>query len=481
MTSYGDRRADPAIENRRTRPYLRGLSEYGQSILLRLCRKPSVAALLVGSVAVAATVAVYGRNPPTRLYVTAPVERGTIKTSVEATGHIEAVGTVDVSSQISGQIAKVFVGFNDVVKSGQPLAELDRGIFEAQVNEAEAAVAVALAKVQVRKSALDRAKLAVERARADGNMARDQGAGAQAHQREAEQELARKLELTRSGSASTREVDRARAARDTAVADTRAAFDQMEVKRQAAAMADVEVQMAVAELANAEAGVAQRRAALVRAQLDLDRTVLRSPIDGVIVKRDVEPGQTVAVALETKTLFTIAADLHRMEVHGKIDEADVGKIKVGETAHFTVDAYPEKSFTGSVLQLRTAPESKEGVVAYTAVISAENRDLQLLPGMTAMLRIVGTPTGPLLKVPLAALHFKPAADAPLASVPPDNAGTLWVLGADGRPTPVAAKVGFTDDNTAEIRSGALSQGQQVIVGVARPLSNTASARLRFGL
>ena len=153
-------------------------------------------------------------------------------------------------------------------------------------------------------------------------------------------------------------------------------------------MAEADVQMAEADLENAQAEVEQREAALDQARLDLDRTVLRAPIDGVIIKRDVNPGQTVAVTLEAKTLFTIAQDLRRMEVDGKIDEADIGRLKVGQSTLFTVDSYPERSFTGTVLQVRKAPEGKQNVVTYTVIVSADNPDLLLLPGMTATLRIV---------------------------------------------------------------------------------------------
>src|SRR6516162_11278619 len=179
------------------------------------------------------------------------------------------------------------------------------------------------------------------------------------------------------------------------------------MKAEAIAIAEAERRMAEANLENAEAVVEQRQAAVDQAQLDLDRTVLRAPIDGTIIKRDVNPGQTVAVTLEAKTLFTIANDLHEMEVHGKIDEADVGELKVGQAAQFTVDAYPERTFSGQVLQIRKFPEVVQNVVTYTAIISAPNPDLLLLPGMTAQLRIVVSDTGHILKIPSQALRFRP--------------------------------------------------------------------------
>ena len=437
---------------------------------------------LAGFLAAVAGFAFLSRSAPVPRYITAPVERGVIATSVEATGSVEAVGTVKVSSQLSGQIAKVFVEFNDRVKAGQPIAELDRGTFQAQVKEAQAAVAVAKAQVRVHQVALDRAKLAVVKAHADRKMAQDQAAGAQAHVTEAEQELQRKQELTHSGSVSARDIGRAQAARDTAAADLRAAFDQVAIKEQNIAIAEAEIQMAAADLANAEAVVAQRDAALDRARLDLDRTFLRAPIDGVIVKRDVNPGQTVAVALEAKTLFVIASDLRRMEVHGKIDEADVGRVSLGQRVRFRVDAYPDQTFTGSVLQLRKAPESKDGVVTYTAVVSAANPDLRLLPGMTATLHITAKQTPQILKIPVAALRFRPrtAGPKPEPSASGGAVGIVWALTPDGKPMPVEVDLGLSDDNSVEIRSG-LAVGQRVIVGASDRESRSDPADVRLGL
>ena len=461
---------------------LRRLSEAARTGLTRARRAPRTAAL-AGILAAAAGFTFFGRSASAPHYITAPAERGAIATAVEATGSVEPVGTVDISSQLSGQISRVFAGFNDRVKAGEPIAELDRSIFQAQVDEAQAAVAVASAQVQVHQAALDRARLAVARARAERKMAQDQAAGAQAHLTETEQELQRKQELTRSGSVSARDIGRAQAARDTAAADMRAALDQVAIKEQNIAIADAEIQMAAADLANAEAVVVQRQAALGRARLDLDRTVLRSPIDGVVVKRDVSPGQTVAVALEAKTLFTIASDLRRVEVHGKIDEADIGRVSLGQKVRFTVDAYPNRTFDGTVLQLRKAPESKDGVVTYTAIISAENPDLHLLPGMTATLHIAAKETADILKIPLAALRFRPAGAPP----PPDEPsasrggrGVVWVQGRDGRPAPIKVTLGLSDDSSAEIRSGRLAAGQRVIVGVARRQSDAGSSRVRLG-
>src|SRR6516164_7033219 len=312
----------------------------------------------------------YSHESSVPTFLTAPVERGSIATLVKASGTVEAVVSVDVSSQLSGRIAEVFVNFNDTVRAGQPIAQIDPEIFAARVNEASAALNVGTATAHVQKAAVERAKVAMLNA---------------------ERELQRHLELARTNSGIGRELDQARAQR---------------------AIAEAEQHMAEANLENAQAVVEQRQAALDQARLDLDRTVLRAPIDGIIIKRDVNPGQTVAVGLEAKTLFTIANDLREMEVHGKIDEADVGQLKVGRTAQFTVDAYPDQTFSGQVLQVRKSPEVVQNVVTYTAIISAPNPDLLLLPGMTAQLRIVVRDTGEVLKVPNQALRFRPNGSSP---------------------------------------------------------------------
>ena len=195
---------------------------------------------------------------------------------------------------------------------------------------------------------------------------------------------------------------------DTGAADLRAVIEQVNIKSEAIEIAEADLRMAEANLENAEAVIEQKQSGRrQQAELDLKRTVLRSPIDGVIVKRDVNPGQTVAVALEAKTLFTIANNLDSMEVHGKIDEADIGKLRVGQSARFTIDAYPDRTFTGKVLQIRKASEVVQNVVTYTAIISAPNPELLLLPGMTAELRVVISDTGNVLKIPNQALHFRP--------------------------------------------------------------------------
>lgn len=226
-------------------------------------------------------------------------------------------------------------------------------------------------------------------------------------------------------------------------------------------------------------------AALQQTEVDFERTVIRAPIDGVIIKRDVNPGQTVAVTLEAKTLFKIAQDLREMEVRGKIDEADVGRLQVGQTVRFTVDAYPERIFAGRVLQIRKSPEVTQNVVTYTAVISAPNPDLLLLPGMTAVLRIAVSDTGETLKIPNQALRFRPSGSEHLvgksaASGNGHGTVTVWAIGNDGAPVAVNVVLGTSDENSTQALSGALHEGQPLIVGVATPQSRAGIFGLRLG-
>jgi HlyD family secretion protein len=426
----------------------------------------------------------YSQENAAPKYLTAPVERGTVSTLVKANGTVEAVVSVDVSSQLSGRIAEVFVGFNDAIKAGQPIAQLDQEIFSARVSEAKAALRVANAATQVEKAALERAKVAVANAQTAKKQAEAQSAAIRARQDELERDFQRKFELKRTGSGTERDLSQALAQRDAGAADLGASLAQIQMKAQAIAIADAERSMAEANLENAQAVVEQRQATLDQARVDLDRTVLRAPIDGTIIKRDVNPGQTVAVSLEAKTLFTIANDLRQMEVHGKIDEADVGQLKAGQAARFTVDAYPDRTFSGQVLQIRRAPEVVQNVVTYTTVVSAPNPDLLLLPGMTAQLRIVVSDTGEVLKIPGQALRFRPAeAGSRSARRSQTEAAsskalaTVWLVGDDGQPSAVAVKLGATDDNGAEVLDGQLAEGQQLIVGVA----NTQTSRRYLGV
>ena len=347
---------------------------------------------------------------------------------------------------------------------------------------------VATATNHVQQAAVERTKLVVVNARTDHRLAEALAAAAQAKQSETERELERKTKLSRTGYVPERDLSQVRAATDTGAADLRAALEQVQMKAEAIGIAEADERMAEANLENAEAVIEQKQAALDQAESDLKRTVLRSPIDGIIIKRDVNPGQTVAVTLEAKTLFKIANSLNSMEIHAKIDEADVGKLRVGQMARFTVDAYPDRTFAGSILQIRKASEVVQNVVTYTAVISAANPDLLLLPGLTAELRIIVNDTGETLKVPNQALRFQPKiADKAFEQNPPTPANsspgtliTVWVVGKDGEPAPITVLVGQSDDDSTQLLDGHLTEGQPLIVGVANSRVQEGFLGIRLG-
>jgi HlyD family secretion protein len=419
-------------------------------------------------------------------FITATVERGVISTAVKATGTIDPVIMVEVSSQLSGRIATVRVNFNDHVKAGQTIAQLDPEMYAAHVNEAKAILRVAQANAQLQKAALQRAKISLDNARTALSRDEDQLAAAQVKQDEAERDYQRKYTLSSTGSVSNRDLTQSRAQRDAGAADLRALQKQLKMKAEAIAMAEAELSMGEANLQSAEAVVAEKQADVEQAEVDLERTSIRAPIDGVIIKRDVNPGQTVAVSLEAKTLFKIANDLTEMEVHGKIDEADVGQLKVGQRVQSIVDAYPDKTFVGRVLQIHKDPEVVQNVVTYTAIISAPNPELLLLPGMTAVLRITVTDTAEVLKIPNQALRFRSGATSTLepGRIPTGStvggSGTVWVVGKDGQPTSVVVKLGANDEKNTELLDGSLSEGQELIVGTIDSQARSGFLGIRLG-
>ena len=419
-------------------------------------------------------------------FITATVERGVISTAVKAIGTIDPVIMVEVSSQLSGRIASVSVNFNDHVMAGQTIAQLDPKMYAAHVNEAKAILRVAQANAQYQKAALQRAKISLDNAGTALSRDEDQLAAAQAKQDEAERDYQRKYTLSSTGSVSNRDLTQSRAQRDAGAADLRALQKQLKMKAEAIGMAEAELSMGEANLQNAEAVVAEKQADVEQAEVDLERTSIRAPIDGVIIKRDVNPGQTVAVSLEAKTLFKIANDLTEMEVHGKIDEADVGQLKVGQRVQFTVDAYPDKTFVGRVLQIHKDPEVVQNVVTYTAIISAPNPEQLLLPGMTAVLRITVTDTAEVLKIPNQALRFRSGATPTLepgrnpTGSTVGGSGTVWVVGKDGQPTSVVVKLGANDEKNTELLDGSLSEGQELIVGTIDSQTRSGFLGIRLG-
>jgi len=436
--------------------------------------------VLLTAAAAAGLFLAFFRGDQAHSYITAPVERGKIATVVRATGTLSPTSTVDVSSELSGRMAEVLVSFNDAVRAGQVLARLDQTTFVAKVREAQAALRIAKAGVQTQRAALERAKAELASAKMAPHVAEANQAALKAKLDETERELQRKIALTRTKTVSTADLTETQARRDAGAADVLAMAEQVKMKLEAIAVAEAETRMAEANLENAKAIVEQKQAELDQANHDLARTEVRSPINGVIIKRDVNPGQTVAVSLEAKMLFNIANDLRQMEVHGKIDEADIGQVKPGQKVEFTVDAYPNRVFTGQVEQVRMAHEVVQNVVTYTVVISATNPEKLLFPGMTASLNIFIHESDDLLKIPNQALRFRPKGEALTTEGPHGGTATVWVVGAHRQPSPVPVTLGRSDDVGTELRSGELSEGEPVIVGLATAGAPPGPFGIRLG-
>jgi HlyD family secretion protein len=379
--------------------------------------------------AVAASVGVgsyYGtRGPALPLVTTAAVSRGSVTRTVASTGTVQPVTSVSVGSQVSGTVSWLGADFNTVVKKGQIVARLDPSLFNAQVAQARGGVAKANAD-------LDRSRVTL----ADAQMKHGRAKTLSERQLLAQSDL------------------------------------------DAAAMA---VDSAAASLKGTEAQVAQAQASLNQAQVDLDHTVIVAPISGTVTQRSVDVGQTVAASMSSPTIFVIAGDLTRMQVNASVDESDVGQIQPGQAVTFTVDAYPDTVFAGTVLQLRLQPTIASNVTTYPAIIDVPNPDSKLRPGMTATVKVVVASRPDVLRVPNAALRVRPTAAVLAAFGKPAQGasgagkahssaeGELWTF-AGGTLSPVRVHLGIMDGAVTELLPPGLAAGTQVVtmITVARP-------------
>lgn len=348
-------------------------------------------------------------NPEDR-WRTVTVERGSIRQVVAATGTLQPISQVNVGTQVSGTVARVFVDFNQSVKAGQVLAEMDPALFRSAVKQAEASVASATAQLALARSTEERNRSLVQQ-----QFIAQQALEASTQQREA-----------------------------------------------------------------ALAGLQLARAQLERAQTDLANSVIRAPVDGVVVDRKVDVGQTVAASFQTPNLFVIARDLSRMEIHTSVSEADVGNIREAMPVQFRVDAQVDKRFDGKVRQIRLNPKSEQGVVTYNVVIDADNAERLLLPGMTARVDIVAAQKDDVLRVPNAALRFRPTEpldgkkadearrDEVKKAVEADRTPRVYRL-RDGQVAPVEVKPGISDGRVSEVTpvgspaGGPLAEGDRLVV------------------
>jgi len=395
---------------------------------------------------------------PLPAYQLAKVSRGEAVTKVIAAGTVQPVVSVVVSSQVSGQVKEILADHNDAVKDGQPIALLDPELFNTRVEQARAEVDVATDAVRIAQEEVTTAEAAVNRAIAERAKAEADSKRYDVMIGLTRQRLDRKSVLVKSGAVSTSDTDDARAAYETALADSGAAAAQ--VASQEARIQEAKTQLAVARsrVAHSEAQVRRSQAALHQAEADLDRTVIRAPMNGIVIDRSVAAGQTVAASFQAPTLFTIG-DLRAVNVEIAVDEADIGWLRVGQNVSFSVVAYPDRAFAGHITQIRKSPHTKESVVTYTVVAAAKNDDLLLFPGMTAKADIITGDIPDALQVPSAALRYQPQ------GIPRPAGSHVWAP-ADGSIHPVTVRVGVSNEGMTEILGGNLSEGETVVVGDA---------------
>jgi len=362
-------------------------------------------------------------------YKTKKVDRGDITATVSATGKVNAVVTVQVGSQVSGTIQRLFVDFNSSVKKDQIVAQIDPSLLQAQVEQARAKLANDEANVEKARVVLADAK----------------------------RNLGRMEELLSKNLVSQSDKDAAQTAYDSSLAGLKAA----------------------------EAQVVQDQASLKLAETNLRYTTIRSPVDGIVISRNVDVGQTVAASLQAPTLFTIAQDLTEMQVDTSVDEADIGKVQDGQEAEFTVDAYPESPFHGTVHDIYNQPLIVQNVVTYDAIIRVKNPDLKLKPGMTANITIKVGHSKNAVKLPNAALRFspeKPPGQEVSAKSEKEKGAQVWIL-RNGKLVPVPVTLGLSEGSYTEVLAGDLSPGDEVVIEKIRKNSSSQGGssppRMRF--
>jgi HlyD family secretion protein len=448
----------------------------------------------IGSVAQRVREAFSSNAGSAPAFRTQQVERGDLVATVEAAGTVNAPVVVSVGSQLSGQIRELYADFNSTVREGEVIARVEPEMYEARVAQAEAERAMAETQRAVAAGQIARAKAELENAEARLDAAGAHTLRARVSRDDALREMERLRPLVGRNILPAGEWERLESGHKSSEAQLAAA--EADELSQAATVraAQAAQEIANAELANVVAQVQQKEAVLRQAEIDLERTHIRAPVSGTVIDRAVSGGQTLAASLQSPVLFTIAQDLTEMQVEASVVEADIGRFAAGQAVTFTVDAYPELTFTGTVNQIRQAPKVVQNVVTYIVVTSAENPERLLFPGMTANLEVVTAHRPHVLKVPNAALRYRPPPEAmpamqavaaltvphAAADVPVGGSGQAFVLGAEGELQLVALTLGITDGQMTEVLGGNLREGQQVIVGpAARPRSDDTSFLVRF--
>jgi HlyD family secretion protein len=398
-------------------------------------------------------------------YETVPVERGSIQARITATGNLNAVVDVLVSSQVSGNIKALYADWNSKVKKGQLVALIDPEIFQAQVDQATATFRSAHSATITAQAQLEKSKSDLSAANATEKSAEAVAAKDLANETNAKSQWERAEELLRDEVIAQQDYDTAKANYDASQAQVTADHAQIDAAKQDIQSAQASVRVAQSQLTTAQAQERQTQAALQQAQINLDHTRIMAPVDGTVVARRMDVGQTVASTLNPPTIFEIAQDLTKMQVDTNVDESDVGNVAKGQRAAFIVDSYPGTTFQGVVADIRKAPIITQNVVTYDVVITVDNSDLKLFPGMTANVTILAAKLEDTLKVPNSVLRFRPSATilrkTGLAAAPADKQ-QLYVF-SGGKMQAVPVKFGLSDGKYTAVSSDQLQAGEQVVV------------------
>lgn len=433
-------------------------------------------ALLLGAGVCAAAAGTwwYTHLGTAKQYRTEVVQRGRIQSTVSVTGTVSALLTVQVGSQVSGVVTKLHADFNSRVHKDELLAEIDPLPFQERVNQAQAALDSAKASVDAAKATVQKSQTDIRSAQATAESGRALLAQALAGERGAKIAADRQQKLAASSIVSDDQFQSAKSTYDIAVADRQASDAQAHVAETTIEEMRSALEAAKVQQTNAEAQVRQAKGALDSAKLDLDHTRIMSPIDGVVISRQVDAGQTVAASFSAPLLFQIAQDLTKMQVDADIDESEVAKVHAGQIAQFTVDAMPTRTFEAKIRQVRESATNVQNVITYDAVMDVPNPDMVLLPGMTANTRIPVQVRENVLRVSNSALRYKPIDDkaGPAVLVKPpaqsqqkgsQTQQTVYVLNSARIPEARKIQVGISDGLYTEVVSGDLREGDAVIL------------------
>ena len=485
-----------------------------------MSKKTTLIGVIVVVIAIVFAFSASRQKAANNEFFTTRVDKGPLRNVVNATGVVQTVVTVQVGSQVSGQVLELFADFNSVVKRGQLLARLDSRNFEAQVQNARATVAASQARVRSSEAEIQTNKANVQSSRANleaAKVARDNGLVL----------FNRAKDLMTKGLSSQNDFDNAKANSDSAQAkyeQAQASLDQVQAQGVSSA----------AQLEQTKAQLQQSQADLERANLNLEYCNIYSPVDGVVISRNVDVGQTIAASMQAPTLFSIANDLSRMQVNASVDEADIGNISAAEDVRFTVDAYPNDVFRGRIAEIRLSPQTVQNVVTYSVILSIDNSEMKLRPGMTANITITVDQRDNALKIPNSALRYTPPGQArpdgrmtgrgrggsnpeeePAAPASPakttrasaeaavplapgqkwnpadkirflspkkrtERPGSVWILNAEKKPELRQVTLGITDGAATEIVSGDLNPEDLVIVGDSTQTASAPAQNQRGG-